>query len=194
MKKIAFFDFDGTITSRDTFIDFALFYKGKTGFVISFLKSIPSLIKWKLRIVSNSEAKQNLFNHLFKNESIESFNSKCQEFSIKIEEMLREDTMKRISEYRTQNIPVVIVTASISNWIYPWALKNGISKVLATEIEVNKEGFLTGNFSTPNCHGEEKVARIKTEYPNLEAYETYAFGDSKADIPMIQSCKFGQII
>lgn len=191
MKKLAFFDFDGTITSKDTFIEFAIFYKGKVGFILSLMKSIPSLIKWKLKIGSNSEAKQDLFNHLFKNESLKTFNSKCQEFSPKIEQMLRQDTMKRISEFKDSNIPVVIVTASILNWIYPWALKNGISKVLATEIEVNKNGFLTGKFSTPNCHGEEKVKRIKKEYPNIEAYETYAFGDSKADMPMIQSCKFG---
>ena len=64
--KIAFFDFDGTLTRHDTFIGFAKFSVGRWAFYKAFLKSIPILCLWKLGLKSNSDAKQTLFSHLYK--------------------------------------------------------------------------------------------------------------------------------
>lgn len=41
MKQIVAFDFDGTITNRDTLLEFIKFAKGKTAFYLGFLLHLP---------------------------------------------------------------------------------------------------------------------------------------------------------
>ena len=89
---------------------------------------------------------------------------------------------------------VIIVSASIENWILPWAEKEGIEIVLATQIEVNEEERLTGYFSSPNCYGKEKVKRILEMYPNRENYILIAYGDSSGDFDMLSFADNGYII
>ncbi|MBF0575990.1 HAD-IB family phosphatase [Dysgonomonas sp. GY617] len=75
---------------------------------------------------------------------------------------------------------IVIVNASISNWIEPWASKIGIETVLATEISI-KNNLITGYFSSPNRYGQEKVNHLLTVFPNKSEYILYANGDSSGD-------------
>ena len=51
-KNIAVFDFDGTITNKDTLLYFILFTKGYWAFMVGFLLYSPLLIAFKLRSVS----------------------------------------------------------------------------------------------------------------------------------------------
>ena len=77
---------------------------------------------------------------------------------------------------------LAIVTASFENYLKFWTKKEGF-ELIATRAEV-KMGKLTGQFSTPNCHGEEKINRIKAAY-NLADFEfVYAYGDTKGDLAL----------
>lgn len=185
MKKIAFFDFDGTITTRDTFIEFIIFVKGKSSFIRAITKCLPWLIGWKLKLCSNSTAKERLFSELFKGMELYEFNSYCEDFKIKINSFLRNDIIEKINDFVCGGIPVIIVSASIENWIKPWALSNNIINVIGTQIECDSSNKLTGRFKTLNCNGEEKVNRIKNTYDNIEDYEIWAFGDSHGDDEML---------
>ena len=81
------------------------------------------------------------------------------------------------------NSKIVIVSASISNYLKPWCDEMGFH-LICTELEV-KDGKLTGKFSTLNCNGTEKV-RIKEKY-DLSIYdEIHMFGNSKGDFPMLE--------
>ena len=80
---------------------------------------------------------------------------------------------------------IVIVSASIGDWIRPWASHNNVYNVIATEVEVDTNGCLTGRFLTANCHGSEKVVRIKQMFPDIENMKTWAYGDSRGDDEML---------
>lgn len=71
--KTALFDFDGTITRHDTFISFGRFSAGYPAFNCAVLKSIPYIVAWKLRLASNSYAKQRLFSFLDRGMEYEKF-------------------------------------------------------------------------------------------------------------------------
>ena len=98
--------------------------------------------------------------------------------------MLRSEAMKRIAWHKNMGHTIVIVSASIESWLRPWCDKNKID-LIATRIEI-KKGKVTGKFSSKNCHGAEKVNRIREKYSLPKYSEVYAYGDSLGDKEMLQ--------
>lgn len=184
-RKIALFDFDGTLTSKDTFIEFGLFVVGKWNFYKALMINVTFLAGWKLGIIPNYKAKEKLFGSLFKGMTLEEFNGKCEAFSRKIDTFLHPVGYDNMKKHLKEGIPVYIVSASIENWIKPWAKKHGVADVIATVIEVDYDGKLTGCFSSKNCSGEEKVNRIRVEIKNIDGCDIWSYGDSKGDDEML---------
>lgn len=186
---IAAFDFDGTITSKDTLFDFIQFYAGKKKLFKGLIILSPILISYKLGRIKNDIAKQKLFSHFFKNLSIEEFNKISREYAHRIREITRPEVLEKIKWHQAQRHTVIIVSASISNWIKPWAKEVGIEAVLATEILI-KNNLIEGSFSSKNCYGQEKVNRLLTKCPNRKEYTLYAYGDSVGDKELLAFSDF----
>lgn len=180
-RTIALFDFDGTITRNDTFLLFIRHCKGNLRFLGGLIICAPVLIAWKCRMLSSDKAKQAVFSHFFRHTPVSLFKRWCDDFSKQIEKDVRPKAVEKIREYKAIRIPVIIVSASVENWILPWAKKNGIDQVVATGIETDENDLLTGRFSTPNCKGKEKVNRLQVLFPNRQDYCFIAHGDSPGD-------------
>lgn len=183
--KLALFDFDGTITRHDTFISFGRFALGPWRFLKALLLSAPQIIAWKLNLASNAEAKQALFSRLYKGMKLDDFQKLGRRFAEVVESDIKPVADTLIRQHLAAGHTVAIVSASIGDWIRPWAASKGIDIVLATEPETDSNGLLTGRFSTPNCHGPEKVRRINQQFTLTPDSEIWAYGDSKADEPML---------
>lgn len=199
-KKVYCFDFDGTLTTSDTLLEFIKYAKGSSRFLMTFLMYSPILVLMKLHLYPNWKAKQMIFGHLFAGIRIEKFDKLCQEFAEDNQHLLRPLGISLIHEALNSNAQVYIVSASIDNWVRPFfQIRNlkGI-EVLGTEIEVI-DGKLTGRFKSNNCYGEEKVHRIceALTITTTNAYGTTslsfdrtqyvieAFGDSRGDKEML---------
>lgn len=177
---IAAFDFDGTITTKDTLFDFVKFHVGSKNFYKGLIFLSPILILYKLGFIRNDIAKQKLFTYFFKNISIEVFNKASEDYIKRIQDIIRPEIINKIKWHQSQNHTVIIISASISNWIQPWAKTMDVEKVLATEI-ATIDDLIVGAFSTANCYGQEKVNRLLVEFPNRAEYVLYAYGDSAGD-------------
>lgn len=183
-KGIAFFDFDGTITTKDTLLEFIKFSKGSLRFYLGFILNSPYLIAYKLKIISNQAAKEKILQFFFRNTSLTHFKLQCQEFAAQVlPSLLRPKAVEEITELQQQGITVVIVSASPENWIRPWADLIR-AELIATRLEINNEQ-LTGKIYQNNCHGEEKVKRIKGNYRLANYDKILAYGDSSGDKPML---------
>jgi HAD superfamily hydrolase (TIGR01490 family) len=180
-KNIVVFDFDGTITTKDTFIKFIQFSKGNYRFFYGFFLFLPLLIAFKLNIYPNFKLKQKIFSYFFKGMSLSAFNETCENFSNSHHHIIRPKAVKQIDEYIKQNFEIIIISASIKNWVIPFANKLRINNVIGTEIEINDNNALTGKFSTFNCYGKEKVNRLLQKYPDRKDYHLIAYGDSGGD-------------
>ena len=177
MKKIYAFDFDGTLTTKDTLLEFIRFAKGTLAFGWGFMRYAHLLVLMKLGLYPNWKAKQKVFAHFFKDTTLEDFDAICQEFTASSRYLLRPKGIETINQALSEGSEVLIVSASIDNWVQPFFPQ---VKVLGTQIEV-VDGKLTGRFLTKNCYGEEKVNRLKAIYPNRQDYHLTAFGDSNGD-------------
>jgi HAD superfamily hydrolase (TIGR01490 family) len=182
--RIAFFDFDGTITTRDTLLEFFRYCKGTIRFYLGFLLNSPWLIAYKLKIISNQKAKERVLTHFFRNCPLAAFQEQCDRFATEmLPRLIRAKAGKEIALLQEQGFTVVIVSASPENWIRSWAEKVG-ALLIATRLET-REGVITGKIAGNNCHGKEKVRRIKEAYALPDYRDIYAYGDTGGDKPML---------
>ena len=179
MKKIVAFDFDGTLTTKDTLLVFIRFAKGSKDFWLGFLRFAHLLVLMKLGLYPNWKAKQKVFAHFFEGMRIEDFNEFCLRFAQDHQHLLRPKGIKALHQALSDGAEVMIVSASIDNWVKPF-FENQSIQILGTQIEV-KDGLLTGRFLSKNCYGQEKVNRIQAIYPHREDYHLTAYGDSRGD-------------
>jgi len=183
-RRIAFFDFDGTITTKDTLLEIIKFQKGTILFYFGFILYAPVLIAFKLKIISNSWAKQQILRFFFRNNPIADFQSACDAFvDTVLPKLIRPKALLEIRKLQNINAEVIIVSASAGNWIKNWTDSLGV-KLISTILEC-KEGTITGRFEGRNCHGEEKVKRIKAAYDLSQYDEIYCYGDTSGDKPML---------
>ena len=176
--KLYVFDFDGTIIEGDSLIKFSYFSLG----IFQFFKYWGYVI-FQIPFYSRSDLKQMFYSN-FNEFNLEYFNNLCLDF---YNQKLRKLIKKSFSDFTKiihEDSKVVIVSASISNYLKPWCDEMGFD-LISTELEVI-DGKLTGRFSTPNCNGKEKVRRIKEKYNLSEYNEIHVFGNSKGDLPMLE--------
>ena len=183
-RTIAFFDFDGTITSKDTLLEFIRYSKGDFSFYAGFALHSPILIAYKLQIISNHRAKEIMLRHFFGRMPLEEFNKLCDQFyHERLPSLIREKAMKEIAKLQAHGAAVVVVSASPENWLIQWCRSIG-AECIATKMAVNNNR-VTGRIDGRNCHGTEKVRRILERY-NLEQYSAvYCYGDTPGDKHML---------
>lgn len=185
MNEIAFYDFDGTVTKNDTLLHFIKHYVGDFRYYSGLLGLSPILIGYKLKLIDNSIAKQIVLKHFFYKEDEQKFNKKAEEFSLfQMPNLLRPKAMESIDSHLAKNVKVVIVSASLENWLKPWCDSLGV-ELLATKVSFISNEF-QGDYQPKNCYGNEKVRRIKEAYDLARYDKIYAYGDTSGDLPMLK--------
>jgi len=187
---VAAFDFDGTLTKGDSFIPFLRRSLGWMGFARVLLLSAPWLLAYALRLMSNHRAKSRLLLVSLAGRHRADVQRHADAF---VKEYLPTQwdrwTIKQLHVHQRLGHRCVIVSASPGIYLHTVAASLGIHDVLCTEMALSGDTF-TGRMATPNCHGEEKVARLQAW---LDATlgkdakpELYAYGDTPGDKPMLR--------
>jgi HAD superfamily hydrolase (TIGR01490 family) len=192
-RRLIVFDFDGTLTRKDTLLEFIRFACGTPRFIIGFILYSPLIALMLAKLYPNWKAKQKIFSFFFKGCERDVFVRKGKEFIDRIDSFIREDNVRLLDQYVADGATVYVVSASVVEWVRPWCQKHGVKQVLATEV-VSSSGCLTGRFSTKNCYGQEKVNRLLAVEPNRSEYTLYAYGDSHGDKEMIEFADFGAYV
>jgi phosphatidylglycerophosphatase C len=183
-KGIAFFDFDGTITRKDTLLEFIRYTKGNFGYFVGFGINLPFLLAYKLRIISNQSAKERVLKFFFRGTKVEDFKKMCEDFGRRvIPGLVRSKALEEINRLKSQDVIVVVVSASPENWIIDWAKQSGV-EMIGSRLEISDD-WITGKILGKNCHGDEKVVRIKQVYDLANYNVVAAYGDSEGDKAML---------
>ena len=185
-RLVAVFDFDGTLTSRDTMFDFIGFACGKFKLWFGLLLFAPMIAVMFMKIIDNNRCKQMILSWYFKGMKYNDFRKLGERYAARAKELLREDTLQYLRDRKEEGCKVYVVSASIREWVAPIYLSLGVDEVLATEFAVDAEGMLTERFSVHNCFGQEKVRRLLEREPHRVDYYLYAYGDSRGDKEMFE--------
>ncbi len=180
---LVLFDFDGTLTTKDTFLEYIKFVRGKMRFWLGFALLSPILVAMKLKMVPNWRAKEIVLKHFFGGMDIEKLKAQGQSFAqTRVPEILRKGGLEQIATYKEQGARIIVITASIELWVKPWADSMEL-EILGTLVEEEK-GTFTGKIKGANCYGPEKVKRLQA-YLSLSDHTTiHAYGDSRGDKEM----------
>ncbi|MGA8164608.1 MAG: HAD family hydrolase [Waddliaceae bacterium] len=191
-QTIAAFDFDGTLSYRDTLFFFLLYAKGPIKTFCYLLSHIHVLAAFLLGKMSHQETKERILKKFFKGESIEKVKEKGRAFALeRLSSHLRPEGLKRIRWHLDQGHRCIIVSASLDVYLQPWAMSMGFHDVVSSRLEVTKEGKATGYLDGENCRGAEKIRRL-TELLGgpLENYCLYAYGDSEGDKELLEAADY----
>lgn len=182
--KLALFDFDGTISCKDSMIDFIQFTVGRRRYFSGLLSQSPMLLSYLLKRTSNSDAKQALMGHYFSQHTRQQFETLAHQYAKnQLPVIIRPKALKRIQWHQHKNHRVVIVSASVEDWLKPWTEQIGV-ELIASQLD-KSNNHITGCLQGNNCHGAEKVNRLK-KHVNLNDYAyIYAYGDSAGDKDML---------
>ena len=193
-RRVAVFDFDGTLTQKDTLLEFIKFTQGKMSFYSGFLLYSPMLILMKLRLYPNWRAKEKIFSYFFKGRTLDSFQVAGMSFAKRIEEICNRDVLDILSKHISEGDKVYVITASVEDWVRPWCQNKANVIVLGTQAATDDEGRISGRFKTKNCYGQEKVNRLLLAEPDRNDYVLFAYGDSRGDKEMIEYADYGYYV
>ena len=85
---------------------------------------------------------------------------------------------------------MVVASASLDVSLRAWCAREGL-ELVATGLEV-EDGLCTGRMCPPNCHGAEKLRRVRVHLGGRrDALYLYAYGDSRGDLPMLRAADEG---
>ncbi len=176
------FDFDGTLTSEDTFLLHLRHMAGLPRMLWGMLLHVHWLVLMKLRLADNGRVKQRVFSHFFRGMTLQDYDAHLQRLVADTTHVLRPDGMRELQEALQAGHLVFVVSASAENRIRAY-LPDPRIHVLATRLEDDGER-LTGRFATRNCYGAEKVERLRKAVGDLNNVYIVAYGDSRGDKEM----------
>ena len=192
---VAAFDFDGTLTRRDTLLPFLARGLGWPRFLLALLACSPWMAGYAFGLVRNDVAKARLLRAALAGRSLEEMHSWTEAWLAKdFDGELRDWTMARLAWHRAEGHCCVIVSASLNLYLERVASQLGVDGLVCTQMAV-EGGRLTGAMQTPNCHGEQKVVRLKAWLaarfgkPALASLTLYAYGDTSGDKPMLRMAR-----
>ncbi|WP_128330305.1 HAD-IB family hydrolase [Apibacter sp. HY039] len=183
MKRLYLFDFDGTLTNKDTMFDFLQFSFPKN-YTTAFIQFVPIFLLTKFKILKAEKAKQKFIAHFLKGKTkdeIEILSNNY--FEYRKDSIFRKRALSYVKDLAHEENKY-IVTASLDIWVKPFAKYLGV-RLISTQAEFVNDVF-TGNFATPNCNYKQKVARIIGEIQLSQFKEVYAFGDTNGDKFMLK--------
>ena len=184
---IAIFDFDGTITDRDSFLAFVRFTHGTWGLILGLIQNTVAILRYLTGALPNDELKETIFTHFYGGSLADRLQEKARQFcQTVLPQIIYEGAWEQIRWHRARGDRIIILSASPKLWLAPWCAQQGF-ELISTEFEILDNRF-TGRLSGPNCYGLEKEKRI---LPLLEEYppeQRFGYGDSRSDQHYLQHC------
>jgi phosphatidylglycerophosphatase C len=180
---VAAFDFDGTLSVRDTLVPFLVGLAGRRAMASLLGGSGAELVRGRGR--SRDAAKTIVLRRVMTGRPAVDVAAAGTRYAARLLPGLRPDGLERVRWHQQRGDRVVLVSASLGVYLRPLADELGLDGVEAVELVVDADGLLTGAMTGPNCRGPEKVVRLDGWLAGAgldrSSIELWAYGDSTGD-------------
>lgn len=182
--NLALFDFDGTITSSDTWTPFMRAAVRPVRMVAGGVIMSPVVLGYQLGMVSASTARQAVVRVGFHGTDAATIRKLGVHYAATmLPRTMRQLALERIAWHRAQGDHIVVVSGSLDVYLGPWCAARGLDCICSALEE--RGGRLTGRYVKGDCSGPEKVRRIRQGYDLTRYSVVYAYGDSGEDREML---------
>lgn len=193
--EIFVFDFDGTITTKDTFALFLRYYAGNAAWLVNIARLLPTFIAYKLGRIDRHAVKKAVISRFFTGKAAEDVETTARQFAQDvIPTLIRPLALERLeallADPKCGPESLYICSASIGPYLREWAGSVGVHKehVMATELHVVNER-ITGELRGYNVWGENKTRRISDQFAPHSVKIKEAYGDTRGDQEMLHAAE-----
>ena len=190
-KTVAFFDVDGTLL-KSTIVHYYIWMRFKeTPFLLKHLWLIGFLPKIVYYLVLDRVSRPRFNQVFYRNyrgmSATEIKRLSTDMFETYLRPKIFPAAISQIQEHKEQGTPVVFVTGSLDFIVQPIADYLAIDSVLAPQLH-EQNGQFTGELTSVPLIGEEKAKAVQAyaEQHGISLEESYAYGDSQSDLPMLE--------
>ncbi len=181
---IVAFDFDGTLTVRDSFLAFLKWRAGPFRHALGLLRLTPAAGAYLFHR-DRGRIKAAAVREFLKGVPRERLEAEARDFAEKFSRsLLRPDAVAAWRRWRGQHVRLVIVTASPEITVAPFARGLGADALLGTQLALDADDRISGGLDGPNCRGPEKVARLTRAFGSGFELKA-AYGDTSGDREML---------
>jgi len=181
---IVAFDFDGTLTIRDSFTAFLRWRAGPVRHALGMAALAPAALRYLIDR-DRGRIKAAAARTFLAGLPQEELQAQAEAFAAdRSASLFRPDALATWAEWRDRGALMVIVTASPTHVVRPFARRLQADELIGTEFAFDARQRLTGGFATPNCRGQQKVARLEARFgPGVRL--AAAYGDTGGDREML---------
>jgi phosphatidylglycerophosphatase C len=184
-RTLVAFDFDGTLTVRDSFTAFLRWRAGAGGWALGLVKMAPALADYA-RDRDRGRIKAASVREFLGGVTRAELEAEAGRFAERAwTGLMRPDALACWNDWGARGAHRVIVTASPETTVAPFARRLGAEALLGTRLVFDGDDRVTGAFASPNCRGEEKVRRLRGLYGE-DVRLAAAYGDTSGDTEMLQ--------
>ncbi len=191
LRRIAAFDFDGTLSRRDTLVPFLAMASGRRRFAQVCGRLGLAGARRSVDLRDRDDVKQQLLRELFVGRDEEELRRLGARYARDLlSDQLRPDVLSRLEDHRRAGHEVLFVSASLVYYLEPLAELLGVRAVLAVEL-AQQEGRLTGGLARPNVRAEQKAVRLRDwlgapDSGPLEGTRLWGYGNSSGDHALLE--------
>jgi phosphatidylglycerophosphatase C len=177
--NIALFDFDGTVTFKDTFTPFIYFASSRTRIALGTVLLGPMILGYKLGLIAAPRMRAAIARVAFQGRRESEVKDLGGRYSATLSALVRPEALERIRWHQANGDVVVVVSASLGAYLSGWCEGHGV-ELVCTELE-SKDGVLSGRYAGGDCTGSEKARRVQERHDMTRYAIVYAYGDTKED-------------
>ncbi len=189
-RRIAAFDFDGTLTRRDTLLPFLVHACGARAVARAVSRVAPLAARARVgRLESElhhrDATKVALLRDLMAGREAAWLAERGAAFAPTLPRRLRPEMVEQVRWHRSAGHELVIVSAGLHAYLDRFAADQGFDHVIAVGFEVDADGLLTGELDGPNVRGPEKAVRLRTWLAGGAPELLWAYGNSGGDTELL---------
>lgn len=181
---LALFDFDGTLTTQETFPRFLRGFVPAERQRAARWALAPLVAGYRLGLVPGTRVRAEVVRRGLTGADEATFNAAARDWAVReLPGLLRPQALARLRAHRARGDTVLVVSGNFEVLLQAFAKAEG-AVALGSRLE-SREGRLTGRYAGPQCVLEEKVLRVRAEVDTSTFSRIHAYGDTREDRPML---------
>jgi len=189
---IAAFDFDGTLTTHDSFMAFLRWRSGPLRYGFGLFQLIPASFCW-IFDRDRGRLKAAAVKVFLKGVARSALKAEAERFANEIaHSFFRPDALETWRRHKADGVTMVIVTASPDLIVAPFAARIDADVLIGTRLRFDSHDRVEGGFDGVNCRGPEKVRRLRESFGD-QIRPIAAYGDTSGDIDMLALAEAGHM-